>query len=236
MINLFLHFFTFNNIFWFFFAVINFSLIILAYKLFGKIGLFTWIAIGTFVANIQVIKFVDLFGFKAATLGNIMYGTIFLATDVLSEKYTKKEAQKSVYLGFFILISMTLIMQLALRFKPSVDDFIQPHLEAIFDFVPRIVLGSLIAYITSQLLDIYLFDRIKAKLPSDKHLWIRNNVATITSQLLDSIIFVIIAFIGTVTKDVLISIILSTFVIKVIVAILDTPFLYLAKKVTPLND
>lgn len=234
--NLLTSIFTFNNIFWFFFAIINFSLIILAYKLFGKIGLFTWIAIGTFAANIQVIKFVDLFGFKAATLGNIMYGTIFLATDVLSEKYGKKEAQKSVYLGFFILISMTLVMQLALRFKPSVDDFMQPHLEAIFDFVPRIVLGSLIAYITSQLFDIYLFDKIKEKLPSDKHLWVRNNVATITSQLLDSVIFVVVAFIGSIPKDVLISIILSTFVIKVIVAILDTPFLYLMKKITPLNE
>lgn len=234
--NIFLSFFTFNNIFWFFFAIVNFSLIMLAYKLFGKVGLFTWIAIGTFVANIQVIKFVDLFGFRAATLGNIMYGTIFLATDVLSEKYGKKEAQKSVYLGFFILVSMTLVMQLALRFKPSADDFMQEHLESIFDFVPRIVLGSLIAYITSQLFDIYLFDKIKSKLPSDKHLWVRNNVATIVSQFLDSIIFVVVAFIGTVTKDVLLSIVLSTFVIKVIVALLDTPFLYLMKKFKPLNE
>ena len=161
--------FTFNNLFWFVFAIVNFTLIITIYKLFGRLGLFTWIAIGTFVANIQVIKMVDLFGFKPATLGNIMYGTIFLATDCLTEKYGKKDAQKSVYLSFFILIAMTIVMQLALQFKPSPHDFMQEHLEAIFDFVPRVVLGSLAAYITSQLLDIFLFTKIKEKLPNTKH-------------------------------------------------------------------
>lgn len=228
--------FTFNNLFWFVFAIVNFTLIITIYKLFGRLGLFTWIAIGTFVANIQVIKMVDLFGFKPATLGNIMYGTIFLATDCLTEKYGKKDAQKSVYLSFFILIAMTIVMQLALQFKPSPHDFMQEHLEAIFDFVPRVVLGSLAAYITSQLLDIFLFTKIKEKLPSTKHLWVRNNVSTIISQLVDTAIFVTIAFIGTVEASALLQIFLSTFVIKVIVALLDTPFIYLMKKITPLSE
>jgi len=228
--------FTFNNLFWFFFALVNFSLITLIYKLFGRLGLFTWIAIGTFVANIQVIKMVDLFGFKPATLGNIMYGTIFLASDCLTEKYGKKDAQKSVYLSFFILVSMTIIMQLALQFKPSPYDFMQEHLEAIFDFVPRVVAGSLTAYITSQLLDIYLFSKIKEKLPSDRFLWVRNNVSTFISQLIDTAIFVTIAFAGTIDTNALFQVFISTFVIKIIVALLDTPFIYLMKRIKPIKD
>ncbi len=224
-----------NELLWIIFALTNFGLFLLCYKLFGKTGIFVWIAMGTILANIQVMKSITLFGIEA-TLGNIMYGTIFLATDALSEKYGKKSAQKAVYLGFFTMAVSIIIMQIALKFIPNIYDTAQPHLDAIFGFYLRVAGASLIAYIISQTLDVLIFHKIKEKLPDTKWLWVRNNVATITSQLIDTAIFVSLAFIGVMEFPVLKDIFISTFVIKAMVALLDTPFVYLVKKINPVND
>jgi len=224
-----------NELLWILFALINFILFLMCYKLFGKTGVVAWIAIATILANIQVMKQITLFGLEA-TMGNIMYGTIFLATDALSEKYGKKASNRAVYLGFFVLAASIIIMQLALVFEPNLYDTAQPHLEAVFGFYLRVAVASLIAYLISQLLDVYLFHKIKDRLPGRKWLWVRNNVATIISQLFDTMIFVTIAFLGTMESSVFWQIALSTFLIKVMVAALDTPFVYLVGKIKPLNE
>lgn len=224
-----------NEILWLIFALINFTLLIGVYKIFGKTGVFAWIVLGTILANIQVTKNIELFGLSA-TLGNIMYGTIFLGTDILSEKYGAKDARKGVLIGFFTMISTLVIMQFALLFDPSSSDISQSSLETIFGFLPRIVLGSIIAYLVSQFVDVYLFSYIKKKLPANKYLYIRNNVATILSQLLDTAIFVPIAFLGVYDMKVFWGIFITTYVIKVFVALLDTPFLYLVKLIKPLDE
>ena len=228
-----------NEILWFLFAIVNFSLIALAYKLFGKTGLFAWIAIGTILANIQVTKTIDftLFGFTfIATLGNIMYGTLFLVTDALGEKYGIKEAKKAVYIGFFSLLATVIVMQFAIWFTPSSEDWAHESILTIFGILPRIALGSLMAYMISQTVDEHLYQWIKQKLPDNKHLWIRNNGSTIVSQFIDTIIFVPIAFLGEWPIDVVISIFITSYVIKVIVAFIDTPFVYLIKRIKPIDE
>ncbi len=225
-----------NEILWFIFAITNFLLVTAAYKLFGKKGLFAWIAFGTILANIQVTKTIELFGLTA-TLGNIMYGTLFLVTDSLGEKYGKKEALRAVVIGFFALLSSVVIMQLALKFTPHEYDFAQNSLETIFELLPRIAAGSLIAYAVSQFLDVTFFEKIKTKAPDDKFLFIRNNGSTIISQLIDTAIFVPIAFLGAdgYSNRLVWEIFWTTYFIKVIVACLDTPFIYWIKKIKPLN-
>lgn len=233
-----------NILLWIGFALVNFGLIVLIYKLFGKSGLFAWIAMGTILANIQVTKSIDFdFGFivMAATLGNIMYGTLFLVTDALGEKYGHKDAKKAVYIGFFSLLSMVIIMQISLLFEPNQYDFVQGSMETIFGLVPRIALGSLIAYAISQMLDVYLFKWIKDK-TGEKHLWFRNIASTAVSQLIDTIIFVPIAFVtikgipGGFPDSVVWNILWTTYVIKLIVAGLDTPFVYMIKRIKPLDE
>lgn len=227
-----------NILLWFGFAFVNFGLIVLIYKLFGKTGLFAWIAMGTILANIQVTKAIDFdLGFVviAATLGNIMYGTLFLVTDALGEKYGIKDAKKAVYIGFFSLISMVIVMQISLMFEPNSFDFVQPSMETIFGLVPRIALGSLIAYAISQMLDVYLFKWIKEK-TGEKKLYIRNIGSTFISQLFDTIIFVPIAFLGVFPIEVVWDILWTTYVIKLVVAALDTPFVYLIKNIVPLEE
>ena len=95
--------------------------------------------------------------------------------------------------------------------------------------MPRIALGSLAAYGFSQLHDIWAYDLWRRRFPSKKFIWLRNNFSTMVSQLLDTLIFTLIAFWGVFETSVLIDIMLSTYVLKWVVALLDTPFLYVAR-------
>jgi queuosine precursor transporter len=224
-----------NEVIWILFALINFTGITLFYKLYGKGGLFIWIGFGTVIANIQVVKTIEMFGLTA-TLGNIMYGTLFLATDALGEKYGHKAAKQAVWSGFLTLLFMVIIMQFALIFKAAEIDFAQESLEVIFGILPRIAAGSLIAYLVSQFFDVYFFQKIKQKFPGDDELWLRNIGSTVVSQLLDSVIFCTIAFLGEYEFGIWLDILYTTYIIKVAVALLDTPFVYLIKKIKPLNN
>jgi uncharacterized integral membrane protein (TIGR00697 family) len=222
----------FNLYFGLAFIIINLLMLLGFYKLFGKSGLFVWIAISSIIANIQVNKSIELIGLTA-TLGNSVYGSIFLATDILNEKYGAKEANRSVVFGFSSSIVMLVTMSLSLLFIPSVNDYAQDSLITLFNPAIRIVLGSLLAYLVAQFLDIKLFNLIKRKLPSNKYMWVRNNVSTILSQGVDTLIFVTIAFLFVYEAPILLQIYASTFILKVIIALIDTPFLYIAKKIKP---
>ncbi|SDX72851.1 MULTISPECIES: queuosine precursor transporter [Salimicrobium] len=217
-----------NELLWIIFALVNFSMLLVIYRIFGKYGLFVWIGMATVVANIQVVKTVELFGLTA-TLGNIIYGTAFLATDILNEKYGKESAKKAVWLGFSALITMTIMMQFSLRFIPAESDIAQSGLETLFGIVPQIAIGSLLAYIVSQYFDVWLYALLKRFFPKDRQLWIRNNGSTMISQLLDTAVFCGIAFYGLYPFDVWLEIFWTTYFIKFIVSLLDTPFLYAAK-------
>ncbi len=217
-----------NELLWLLMLACNFLGISLAYRFWGKMGLYSWIALAAIVANIQVLKTVSLFGITA-TLGNIVYATSFLATDILSENYGTKAAKQGVFLGFFILIASTLIMQIALLFRPDVTDTAQNALQSIFSLLPRITAASLCAYLISQFHDIWAYDFWRKKFPLKKHIWIRNNFSTFVSQAIDSAVFVTLAFAGTFPAGVLLEIFLSTYILKWLVALGDTPFVYLAR-------
>ncbi|MGM0975337.1 MAG: queuosine precursor transporter [Bacillota bacterium] len=224
----------FNEWFGLLFALINFILVLAMYRLFRKTGLFVWIGFSTVMANLQVVKTIEMFGLTA-TLGNAMYGTAFLVTDILNEKYGKEEAKKAVWLGFFTLLSMTLIMQMVLMFKPHETDFAQESLSTLFSVLPRIAAGSLAAYLVSQFTDVYIFTYLKKKFPKDGQFWIRNNGSTMISQLLDTLVFTSIAFLGVFPLEEWIQIFITTYLLKFIVAVLDTPFGYIAKRF-PVKD
>jgi len=217
-----------NESLWLVLLIANFVAIIMSYRFFGKTGLYIWIPISTILANIQVLKMVDLFSI-GVTLGNITYASSFLVTDILSENYGKKAARKAVFIGFFSLAATVIIMNIALNFKPNEFDFIQKSLNNIFAILPRIALASLIAYGTSQLHDIWAYSFWKNLFPQNKFLWLRNNASTMVSQLIDSILFTFIAFWGLLPQGEFIQILITTYLLKWIVAAIDTPFLYLAK-------
>ena len=219
-----------NEILFFISLIANFSGVIFAYKFFGKIGLFCWIAMATVIANIEVLKCIDMFN-MALTLGHVTYGSIFLATDILNEKYGVNEAQKSIYIGFFALLTFTLFTQIDLHYISNSSDFAGEAMKTLFSITPRVCLGSMFAYFISNMLDVHLYTLIKKYLPSDKYLWVRNNGATMLSQLVDTTIFTLIAFAGIFSTKILFELIITTYLIKILIALFDTPFIYLAKRI-----
>ena len=205
-----------------------------AYKIFGKTGLYIWTAISAILANIEALKMVDMFGLSV-TLGNALYASNFVVTDILSENHDKESANKAVNIGLFVTVIWVLATQLILMFEPNSIDFINRPLNEVFGFMPRIAMASIFTYAVAQKIDVVLYHKVWEKTNkifknSNKGLWLRNNISTLTSQFLDTLIFTLIAFAGTMSFKELMSLVFTTYVLKALVAVLDTPVLYIAKK------
>ncbi len=204
-----------------------FAALLAVYRFFGKTGLYVWIPIAVIVANIQVQKTVELFGITC-TLGNILYASTFTVTDILSENYGKKEARKAVLIGFFSLIFSTLLFQTTLLYEPAPTDLVQNSMEGLFTLMPRLIAASLAAFAVSQIHDVWAYHFWKRLLPEKKWIFIRNNMSSLVSQLLDTLVFVTVAFYGLYGNSVLFEIFLTTYVIKAFVTLCDTPLVYAA--------
>ena len=210
--------------------------VLLLYKFFGKNGLFAFAIFGTLLGNIAVCKCVDLFGLST-TAGNVLYASTFLVTDILSEKYGKKEAHKAVMYSFSVMLLWLLGTQLILLFTPNANDYINESLKVVFGLVPRITIASLVGFICSQNIDVVLYHFIWKKTGDNKSkLWLRNNGSTLISQLIDTVIFTFLAFFGTYPTNVFISILVTTYLFKAIVALVDTPFIYIARNIKPREE
>lgn len=221
-----------NEILWFLTLMLSFMSIILCYKYLGKNGLFLWIVVATLVSNIQTIKTIELFGLETS-LGTILYGSTFLATDILNYKYGLKESRKTIIYGFLSMIIMTVFMVICLSYEPSVNDFAQASLSTIFSFNIRITVASLVGFGVSQFIDTFLFHKLQKRY---NKLWISNNASTMVCQIIDTIIFTLIAYIGIMKFNTIMEIMVSMYIFKLIVALLDTPFMYLATKIKKEND
>lgn len=207
--------------------ILCFSLEVIIEKIFKKEGLYVWISVALVIANILVAKNINVLNLQA-TLGNILFASTFLATDILSEKYSTKESKKAINLGIISVILFTLAAQFSLLFKPNDLDMVNDSLKNIFTFNLRISVSSIIMCYLSNMLDIIVFEKIKKKIPNK--MWVRNNIATIISNCLENYLFTLFAFIGIYDITIIFSIATATTILEIIIAICDTPFLYLSKK------
>jgi hypothetical protein len=175
-------------------------------------------------ANVLATK---LFAFSGFILpaGVIAYPITFLMTDVIGEIWGKKVVTRVVWAGFFCSILAMSLGFLAVLLPAAPFYERQEFFTELFGRVGRITGASLIAYLVSQLNDVWVFHKLK-EYTNGKHLWLRNNVGTITSQFFDTVIFIVIAFYGSMPTSVLLSMILSQWVIKILIALVDTPFCY----------
>ena len=209
--------------------IVTFTLVVLIEKLFKKEGLYVWLSIATILANLTVCKMIDVFSFTTS-LGNVLFASTFLATDIMSEKYSKKDAKRGVYISIFSGITFIIITQLTLLFIPSSDDVVNDAMKTLFGISIRTISASMIMFFISNMSDIYLYNKLKEKLP-DK-MWLRNNVSTITCNCIENYFFNTLAFIGIFPMSVIISIATTTTIIEMVIALCDTPFLYLSKKIS----
>ena len=210
--------------------------VILLYWLFGKNGLYAFAVFGTLLGNIAVCKCVDIFGLST-TAGNVLYASTFLVTDILSEKYGKRAASKAVAYSFSTMLLWMLGTQMILLFTPNANDYISESLTVVSGLVPRITLASLAGFVLSQKIDVFLYHAIWNRTGNGRGgLWLRNNGSTRTSQAVDTVIFTTLAFWGVYPAPVFFSILLTTYLFKAVVALLDTPFMYLARSITPIEE
>jgi uncharacterized integral membrane protein (TIGR00697 family) len=207
--------------------ILCFSIEILIEKIFKKEGLYVWVSVALITANILVAKNINVLNLQA-TLGNILFASTFLATDILSEKYSSKDSKKAVNMGIIAVILFTIATQFSLLFKPNELDMVNNSLKTIFTFNLRISISSIIMCYLSNMLDIMLFEKIKKKIPNK--MWVRNNIATIISNCLENYLFTLFAFIGIYDIGTILSIATTTTILEIMIAICDTPFLYLSKK------
>lgn len=207
--------------------IATFSIVVCMEKMFKKEGLYVWISIATITANILVCKSIDILGLTAS-LGNVMFASIFLATDILSEKYDVKDSRKAVMLAIVSQIIFILATTLAVSYIPSETDLSNESMRTLFSINARVSISSIVMFGASNMLDIYLFEKLKKKFP--KQLWLRNNVSTIISNCLENYFFVFFAFVGIYDYSTILSIATTTSILEIIIAICDTPFMYIAKK------
>ena len=206
-----------------------FSLLLLFYRAFNKEGVIAWVAIATVLANIITAKNAVIFNLSTA-IGTVMFASTFLATDILTEYHSKEDAKKAVYIGLSANIVLIVATQVALRYVPSEFDYAHSAMETLFALNLRISIASALMYFIANICDIYLFSKIKEKMQGKK-LWVRNNVSTILCNCLENFGFIGLAFYGIYDIPTILTIAISTSCIELLVAILDTPFLYLAKKI-----
>lgn len=212
---------------------LTFSAVLVLFWLFQEQGLYLWTVVATIAANIEVLIIVNAFGMEM-TLGNILFASTFLVTDILSELYGKKAAKTAVFLGIATSVLFILISQSWMLYQPNENDFASPAIRTVFSNTPRLMAVGIGVYVIVQLFDVWAYHKwwafTKNKFgDSKKFLWLRNNGSTMVSQLLNTILFTWGAFLGTYSTSTLISVAMSSYVIFVATSIADTPFVYLAR-------
>ena len=130
---------------------------------------------------------------------------------------------------------MLAFTQYWLLYTPAASDWAGEHVRAIFSTTPRLLLASFLGYAVSQRFDVWLYHRLwkmtaEKSGDSRRFLWLRNNAATLISQIINTILFTVIAFAGWYDTKTLFSVMLSSYVIYVFTSLLDTPAVYLSRR------
>lgn len=174
------------------------------------------------MANIFANKIVEVGGFYLPG-GVIVFSMVFLITDLISERWGKVEAKKAVWAGFFSGLVLIVSTFLVIQWPPApFAADLSLKFSEVMGLTPRITVAGFAAYLLSQHHDIWAFHFWKQK-TGGKYLWLRNNASTIISQFFDTVVFTLIAFYGVMPVW---EIIWGTWIVKIIIAFVDTPLLY----------
>ncbi len=225
-----------QELLWLTTLVADLGFTVILYRLFGKAGLQIAIATAIILANLQGPKLTVIFGLQTS-LGVIFYSSIFFATDVLSENYGRAAANKAVRMGFAVSVIVLVMLSLGLLYlpssKPETAEFsanIHNAFSTIVNFTPRFIVGSLLANYISQHFDVWAFHKIKS-ITRGRWLWLRNNLSTMSSQALDTLIYSLVTWWGIVDLKTAIALGGAKYIFKIAIAMIDTVFIYWARRV-----
>lgn len=220
--------------------VLIYGSVLAAYKFLGKEGLYCYTVFATITANMEVLLIVDAFGMEQ-TLGNILFASTFLITDILSETEGKEAANKAVNLGIVTSIAFIVLSQIWLLYVPAASDWASESFGVIFRNTPRIMMASVVVYAICQKFDVWLYHKWW-ELTDNKYgnherfLWLRNNGSTLVSQLLNTVLYTFAAFAGIYDTKTLINICISSYIIYIITSLADTPVVYAARRIKRKNE
>ena len=177
------------------------------------------------ISNISSVKLFSI-GKIILPSSALLFPITYILGDVFAEVYGFKKARFVILLGFFCNAFMALFFQLAIILPAAQTWGLQESFQAVLGTTPRMFIASLCAFLVGSLSNAYVMNFIK-KLTKGKFLWIRTIGSTIIGELFDTLIFVLIAFVGSVPKEAIITMILCQFVWKVSYEIIATPLTYL---------
>lgn len=181
--------------------------------------------IGAFVAIDTITLKIITFGPLTLSIGSVFFPILFLITDVTTEVWGKKISYMFICMAV-IAEAVALVLYAIAILVPSAGFWShQSAFSTIFTASTRVMLASMFTFFTTSMYDVWIFDKIR-DWTKNRHLWIRNNVSTIGSQILNSIIFVTLAFAGTMPASILYNMIFATILVKILFALIDTPFCY----------
>ena len=194
--------------------------------LFGKkYGVVVPIALMASLMGISgaVVNKIVAFGDYYVSAAIIVFSMTFLLTDLISEIWGKTYATLAVWIGFLVSITFLITTQIAIAW-PAAPFSLEAAaaIDLLYSTIPRITLASIVAYLIAQNFDVWFYHKLK-KLTRNKHMWLRNNGSTAVSQLIDTLIFYTIAFYGVLP---LMPLIIGTYIVKLVIAFVDTPFIY----------
>lgn len=191
----------------------------------GAHALVAFICIQCIFANFFVIKQITLFGLTA-TCSDAFTISATLSLNLLQEYFGKEITKKTIWTNFFLLIFYAIISKIHLLYIPNSADTTQQHFFALLQYIPRIVIASLLVYLITQLTDYHLYGFLK-KLYKEKYIIIRNFTSILVCQLLDTVLFSFLGLYGII--DDIWSIIIVSYGIKLAAIIISVPFVGLSQ-------
>jgi len=192
------------------------------YKYLGAISVF-FVSV-LLISNVASTKIVDLkwFTFDGGTL---LFPLSYIFGDILTEVYGYKRSRGVIWLGFFMALMMSVVFIVVGKLPADASWGNQAAYDAILGLTPRIVLASLVAYFFGEFSNSFILAKMKI-LTKGKWLWTRTVGSTLVGELVDSTLFILIAFFGILPNTLLVTLIISNYIFKTSIEILFTPVTY----------
>lgn len=176
------------------------------------------------ISNVASTKIVD-FGWFTFDGGTLLFPLSYIFGDILTEVYGYKRSRSVIWLGFFCALVMSAVFMIVGALPAAPDWGNQAAYDAILGLTPRIVLASLFAYFCGEFSNSFILAKMKIA-TNGKWLWTRTIGSTVVGELVDSTLFIMIAFWGVLPGTVLLTLIVSNYIFKTAVEIVFTPITY----------
>lgn len=217
-----------NELIFFLTTLLDLSFVLLFFRL-GRRGLLASVVVNVILVATFGAKLISIFGL-VTNVGNVFYSSIFLAVNIMVERFGRKEALKAIWSGFAALFVFMLMGQFVVASQGLENTHVvNEAIATLFGFAPRLTFASMFAYIISQHFNLWFYEQLLKK--TKLVLGFRNFISTAVAQFFDSLFFFFFAFYGTISNSLLWESIFTGYLLKIIIAIISIPYIYASLKI-----